>query len=31
MGICGQTVDDIIVQMYESNQPSKHYNKLSYI
>jgi hypothetical protein len=28
MRICGQDVDDMCVQLYESNQPSKHYNKI---
>jgi hypothetical protein len=29
VGICGWTVDDVWAQMYESNQPSKHYNRFS--
>ena len=27
MRICGRSVDDVWVQMYKSNQPSKHYNR----
>lgn len=27
MRICGSSVDDMWVQLYESNQPSKYYNK----
>jgi len=26
--ICGRNVDDMCVQLYESNQRSKHYNKI---
>jgi hypothetical protein len=28
MGICGRSVDDVCIQLYESNQPSKYYNKI---
>jgi hypothetical protein len=28
MRICGSSVDDMCAQLYESNQPSKHYNKI---
>ena len=28
MGICGRSVDQMCVQLYESNQPSKYYNKI---
>jgi hypothetical protein len=28
MRICGSSVDDVCVQLYESNQRSKHYNKI---
>jgi hypothetical protein len=31
MRICGSSVDDVWVQLYESNQPSKYYNKILYI
>jgi len=27
VGICGWKVDDMWVQMYESNQPTNHYNR----
>jgi len=26
--VCGSSVDDMCAQLYESNQPSKHYNKI---
>jgi hypothetical protein len=28
MRICRSSVDDMCAQLYESNQPSKHYNKI---
>ena len=28
MRICGSSVDDMCTQLYESYQPSKHYNKI---
>jgi hypothetical protein len=28
MGICGRGVDDVCIQLYESNQRSKYYNKI---
>ena len=27
VGICGWKVDDMCIQMYESNQPFNHYNR----
>ena len=30
MRICGSSVDDMCTHLYESNQPSKHYNKIFY-
>jgi len=30
MGICGRGVDDVCIQLYESNQRSKYYNKILY-
>jgi hypothetical protein len=28
MGICGRAVDDVCIQLYESNQQFKYYNKI---
>jgi hypothetical protein len=28
VGICGRSVDDVCIELYESNQRSKHYNKI---